>query len=287
MLGASFGGRSRHGKVHIESGFGAHSSPYDCRSPSGNTPLGNRSATGTVGGLVCSNAFFLPALARSFSDAWREGHRTGLSKVIQHTCLCWPSSCQCPQQQREQQQPQQRARFLQPPRGRHCSPARRQAARPHRLRADLCQLFWSCSAQGVCCERSSACVALHLVAWLAPCPSPRRPSSALPQPSFSASSFATLTTRQLPRCPQCPAPNRNHDTAAGKSTEYTLAETQGKTNTALTAGRAPHLLFLLLDKFRLVRLCFLCHIQDAKYHEGLIATGFWTRHSLAGAKLPG
>lgn len=41
--------------------LGAHSSVYDCRSPSGYTPPGKSSATGTDGGLVCSVAFFLPA----------------------------------------------------------------------------------------------------------------------------------------------------------------------------------------------------------------------------------
>ena len=149
------GGSLRHSKVRIGSGFGAHSSPYDCRSPSGKTPLENRSATGTVGGLVCSNTFFLPAVHGS-SVVQRERPSRGLCKVSQASCLCWPSSWQCPRPQEQQQRPHQHARFLRPPHGHsRCLPARRQAARPHRLHAGSCQRIdlrrvCELSAQGVC-----------------------------------------------------------------------------------------------------------------------------------------
>jgi len=68
-------------RLLLELAVGAHSSVYDCLSPSGYTPLGKSFDIGTVGGLVCCSASF-PAPASAYYR-----HRTAAGCVARRVVL--------------------------------------------------------------------------------------------------------------------------------------------------------------------------------------------------------
>jgi len=87
-------------RLLLELAVGAHSSVYDCLSPSGYTPLGKSFDIGTVGGLVCCSASFpASACASCRQTTAARLHSRKVAAAEHQVYLCPASSRRCRSQQ--------------------------------------------------------------------------------------------------------------------------------------------------------------------------------------------